>query len=53
MTNGPFRIEHNHDLSRLSELLLEINHPGSFMVAGAWEGPLPRVDIEGLSDERG
>jgi hypothetical protein len=40
-------IEYNQELKPLEAVLSDVKHPGDFLVFGAIESPMPRVEVEG------
>lgn len=48
VVNTSIRITYNEELRRLADHLATIDRPGGFVTSGAFTGPLPRVDVEGL-----
>jgi len=47
MANIPVRVDYNHDLKPLEDLLSGVQRPGDFFVSGNLEAPMPKVEVEG------
>mgnify|MGYP001274333180 CR=1 FL=1 len=48
MSEDSIRIEYNHELKPLEELIKGIQRPGDFFASGSLEIPMPRVEVEGV-----
>ncbi len=46
MANDSIRIEYNHALQPLKELLSSVTHPGDFFVSSTLEIPMPKVVVD-------
>ena len=48
MSDDGIEVPYNQDLKQLEALLAGVRRPGDFFVQGAFELPLPRVEVEGV-----
>jgi hypothetical protein len=44
----PVRVDYNHELKPLEDLLSGVERPGDFFVSGKLEAPMPKVEVEGV-----
>lgn len=48
MATIPVRVDYNHELKPLEDLLSGVERPGDFFVSGNLEAPMPKVEVEGV-----
>ncbi|MDD8047635.1 MAG: 2OG-Fe(II) oxygenase [Verrucomicrobiota bacterium] len=48
MSDKKIAVEYNQELEQFSTLLAQIDRPGHYVTSGAWSGPLPTIQVEGV-----